>query len=471
MRKIKVSDVTMKQKAAAALTFREKLELVKLLDRLCADVIEIAPLTGKRADSLCAKSIAQTLQNAVLAVPAGLTKETIDRAWEAVGEAKAPRLQIVCPTSSVQMEYLYHCKPAQMQQKTIEAIRYCRSLCDDVEFVAGDATRSDRAYLYSMLNAAASAGAGIVTVSDDAGNMLPDEYQAFLSQIIENTEALKNGSAQLSVCCSDKLRLANICSVGGASLGAQEIKASIFPEDSANLCELTRLLTAKAEELGLTTGVQTVEMTRIVEKATHLFTQNKSKNSPFDDGVRDEREKKEFSAQDSIEVIIREAKRLGYDLNDEDNRIVYDTFLQIAGKKSTVSDREIEAIIASSAMQVPPTYRLKDFIINSGNTIAATCHMRLLKNDGLLESVAIGDGPVDASFLAIEHITGHHYELDDFQIRSVTEGRTAMGETIVKLRADGKLYSGRGISTDVVGSSIYAYINALNKIVYEEENA
>jgi 2-isopropylmalate synthase len=102
--------------------------------------------------------------------------------------------------------------------------------------------------------------------------------------------------------------------------------------------------------------------------------------------------------------------------------------------------------------------------------LSATAHIRLRKNGEILESVALGDGPDDASFLAVEQIVGRHYELDDFQIQAVTEGREAMGEAIVKLRCLGKIYSGRGLSTDIVGSSISAYINALNKIVYEEEN-
>ena len=87
-----------------------------------------------------------------------------------------------------------------------------------------------------------------------------------------------------------------------------------------------------------------------------------------------------------------------------------------------------------------------------------------------MEGISLGDGPIDASFLAIEQIVGHHYELDDFQIQAITEGREAMGETVVKLRSGGKVYSGRGISTDIIGASILAYVNALNKIVYEEEN-
>ena len=109
-------------------------------------------------------------------------------------------------------------------------------------------------------------------------------------------------------------------------------------------------------------------------------------------------------------------------------------------------------------------------MITAGNTISSTAHLRIRNNEEMMEGVCIGDGPIDAAFLAIENVTGRHYELDDFQIQAVTEGREAMGQTVVKLRSQGKVYSGRGISTDIVGASILAYINALNKIVYEEDN-
>ena len=148
---------------------------------------------------------------------------------------------------------------------------------------------------------------------------------------------------------------------------------------------------------------------------------------------------------------------------------VYNAFLSIAEKKESVSSKELDAIVASAALQVPPTYRLESYVINSGNIITATAHIKMWKDNDLLEGVSTGDGPVDAVILAIEQIIGCHYELDDFQIQAVTEGREAMGETIIKLRNGGKLYSGRGISTDVVGSSVHAYVNALNKIVYEED--
>ena len=119
-------------------------------------------------------------------------------------------------------------------------------------------------------------------------------------------------------------------------------------------------------------------------------------------------------------------------------------------------------------MQVAPTYRLKTYVTNSSNVMSATAQIELEKNGTLLQGISLGDGPIDAAFLAIESIVGHHFDLDDFQIQAVTEGREAMGEALVKLRSNGKLYAGRGISTDIIGASIRAYISALNKICYEE---
>ena len=162
------------------------------------------------------------------------------------------------------------------------------------------------------------------------------------------------------------------------------------------------------------------------------------------------------------------AAALGYDLSEEDGSKVYEAFCRIAAKKQTVGEKELDAIIASAALQVPPTYRLESYVINTGNTISASAQMKLTKNGQTLSGVSLGDGSVDAAFLAIESILGRHYELDDFQIQAVTEGREAMGESVVKLRSGGKLYSGRGISTDIIGASVHAYLNAINKIVYEE---
>ena len=148
---------------------------------------------------------------------------------------------------------------------------------------------------------------------------------------------------------------------------------------------------------------------------------------------------------------------------------MYEEFKKLAEKKERVGAKELDAIVATVALQVPPTYKLLSYVINTGNIITASAQIKVLKSDGSeAEGVSMGDGPIDAAFRAIEQITGNHYELDDFQIQSVTEGREAMGSALIRLREGGKLYSGSGISTDIIGASISAYLGAVNKIVYEE---
>ena len=468
MRSIRISDITMKQKSAAGLTFKEKLELVKLLDRLDVDVIETGPIVKPRADALCIKSIAQSVRSTV-AVPVSLERARIDETWDAVSAARSVRLQVTAPVSSVQMEYLLHMKPDAVRSKVYEAVAYCRELCGDVEFIAEDATRADREFMYSVMEGAIKAGATTVTAEDAAGSMLPEEFGAFVRDIREHVPGIEN--AVLGVCCSNELCMADICSVTGAAGGAGEIKTTAYGDDTASLRHIVRILEASSEKLDISSSVKTVEISRILEQIARIFTMEKSKRTPFEDGVREDRQEKTFTAADDITVIIAEIKRLGYDLDEEDHARVYDTFKAIAARKESVTSTEIDTMVASTAMQVPSTYVLENYVINSGLTISATAHVRLTRRDELLESVAIGDGPIDAAFIAIEQITGHHYELDDFQIQAVTEGHEAMGETVVRLRSDGRLYSGRGLSTDIIGSSIQAYVNALNKIAYEEENA
>jgi 2-isopropylmalate synthase len=174
-----------------------------------------------------------------------------------------------------------------------------------------------------------------------------------------------------------------------------------------------------------------------------------------------------LDAKDDKDAVITAAAKLGYDLSDEDQLKVYEEFLRVAEKKN-VGAKELDAIIASVALQVPATYKLENYVINSGNVVAASAQITLVRNGKMLSGISTGDGPIDAAFRTIEQIIGQHFEVDDFQIQSVTEGRGAMGSALVKLRSNGKLYSGNGISTDIIGASIRAYISAVNKIVYEE---
>ena len=189
---------------------------------------------------------------------------------------------------------------------------------------------------------------------------------------------------------------------------------------------------------------------------------------PGMDGITAAREIREFDDTADIAKVSKAIVTLGYELSEDDTSKVFEAFKNVSGKKQ-VGAKELDALIATVAHQVPPTYRVQSYVLNSGNLISSTANIVLEKGSRTLKAVGMGDGPVDAAFRTIEQIIGHHYELDDFQIQSVTEGREAMGEALVKLRSNGKLYSGKGISTDIIGASIIAYVNALNKIVYEEE--
>ena len=177
-----------------------------------------------------------------------------------------------------------------------------------------------------------------------------------------------------------------------------------------------------------------------------------------------------LTAQADIAAVIKAVKKLGYELSDDDNAKVFKEFKRVSAKKP-VGAKELEAIIATAALQVPPTYQLVDYVINSGNIITPTAQVTLDKKGTPMKGLSSGDGPIEAALLAIEMIVGHHYDLEDFQIQSVTEGSEAVGSAFVKIRVGNKVYSGNGISTDIIGASIRAYVNALNKIVHEEQNA
>ena len=470
MERIRISDMTMKQGGKeTALSFKEKIELAKLLDKLGVSVIELEGIQNARIDSLRIKSIAMAVKESVVAVPVQLNQENILACWSAVSQAKHPRLQVCAPVSSVQMEYLFHKKPDAMKAAVGEAVAAAAKLCKDVEFVADDATRSDPAFLYDVIAAAINAGAGTVTVCDTAGAMLPDEFAAFLTGIFENVPAL--ASVTLGVACSDQLSMADSCAIAAVRAGARELKAAAYRLDAVSLPNVAKVLSAKGDAFGVTSPVRTTQLSRITDQIAWMYQTGKSKNSPFENGVRDEDAGIYLTAHDDLAAVLKTAEKLGYDLSEEDGAKVYEAFRAIAAKKEKVSARELDAIVASAAMQVPPTYVLDTYVITAGNTISSTAHLKIAKAGQMQEGVSVGDGPIDAAFLAIERITGQHYELDDFQIQSVTEGREAMGQTVVKLRSSGKVYSGRGISTDIVGAGIAAYLSALNKIVYEEEMA
>ena len=467
MKQIVISDATMKQTSEdMRLTFKEKIELAKLLDKLGVDVIELESIKNPRIDALQIKSIVSAVNDSRIAVPVELNNtDNIEKTWASLKDAKNPRLQVCAATSPVQIEYLFHKKPEAMLEAIRNTVATCRALCADVEFVAEDATRSESSFLSDAINAAINAGATVITLCDTAGTMLPSEFAKFIREQYEITPALRN--VALGIRCSNDIAMADACSVIAVAEGAEQIRVISHTLTEASLPNVVRIITSKSDVLAATTGIKSTQMSRIIAQIDNLY--NTGKSGSFISEAEDDCEGIFLTAHDTNEAIISATIKLGYDLSVEDSQKVCEAFKQIAEKKEKVGLKELDAIVASSAMQVPPTYKLDTYVVTSGNSISATAHIKLIKNDVTVEGVYIGDGPIDAAFQTIEKITGCHYELDDFQLQAVTEGREAMGRTLVKLRAGGKVYSGSGISTDIVGAGIQAYLSALNKIVYEEE--
>ena len=473
MKNIRIADGTLRLFSAEnghSLSFKEKLEVARELDKLGADVIETAPILNGKTDALLVRTVASLVQSSTLACPTGRTAESVAEAWEAVKGAKKPRLIVPLPVSTVQMEYECAMKPAAMLGRIGELVRQAKALCPETEFVAGDATRADFDFLVSALGAAIEAGADAVTLCDSAGTMLPDEFAALLARLFDALPALRG--VTLGVECSNALHMGAACAVAAAMAGAGELKTAVSGANTPALDALGAVLRARGDSLGLAARLDQTRLGRAVERMRGMTDTRRAATSAFDNRMGGPAPEEaaavaldENTPPAELDAVLR---RLGYELSAEDAAEVYEQFKRIAVKKS-VGAKELDAIVAAAALQVPPAYKLVSYVINSGNVINATAHIRMEKDGEVLTGLVTGDGPIDAAFLALEQIVGTHYELDDFQIQAVTEGREAMGSALVKLRALGKLYSGQGVSTDVIGASIRAWVDALNKIAYEEK--
>lgn len=482
MRKLKVNDITLRQASnihAKELSFNEKIEIAKSLDKLKADTIELAPISESNAEQMeiANKTMAGMLETRISAA-VDISTGNIKQTWESVQKAKNPLLNIIAPVSTVQMEYFCKKKAGAMlaliKEKMEEALNYTKS----VEFTAADAARAEPEFLYQSLNVALEAGASKITICDTAGNMMPDDFGAFIDGIMKNVPGIVG--VELDVEINNSLHMALACAIQAIRKGVSGIKCTVLPNGVLNMGELAKIIEVKGKELDVSTQIPVTEIHRSSSKLRsilHLQAGDASRFPIYNDDnilvaaeVNRKMEDLQLGKNESLSNVTEIIRNMGYDLTDEDIKRIYKDYQALAEQKS-VGIKELRAIIANSIMQSPPTYILKDYVITSGNTIKTTANIILEKynENGTEESrgFGVGNGSIDASFSAIDSITGLRYELDDFQIQPVTEGSNAMGSAFVKLRKNGKVYYGNGLSTDVVCASIYAYINALNKILYE----
>ena len=461
MRKIYVADYSLKklnEDRKVALLFREKTAIAERIEAFGADAVELDEIKNVKEDTIIYRTIASKLKSAALCIPVGYTAEGIEAAFECVKDASRPCLQVALPVSTVQMEYTYHVKEAKMLSKIEELVAASKAKCENVEFVALDATRADKDFLINAIKTAKENGASAVTVCDDAGILLPTEFSALV------TELKAACDIPLHVKVSDAINMATACAFAAVRAGADGVKTAISGDGALHTHKFAEVIRAKGEAMGVTTSLKATEIATDIKKINKTLGSEDGSNSE-NDGANSS---VILDKGSTLSDVTSAASMLGYDLSDEDNGKVYAALMNVLENKSSVGAKEFEAVIASSAMQAPSTYHLENYVTSCSNVTASMTQVVLTKDGEKLSGVASGDGPVDSAFKAIEQSVGFHYELDDFQIQAVTEGKEALGSAVVKLRAGGKLYSGSGVSADIVAASIRAYLNALNKIVYEE---
>ncbi len=457
MKQIKIADATL-CRDNSHFSFKEKIEIARQLENLNVDVIEFPEIVNAKADILLIKTVSSFVKNSVISVAAGVGADSVENAIVSLANAKNAQVRIELPVSPVGMEYTCHKKPDKILAHIENAVSTAKQTIANVEFCAVDATRAEADFLKTAIDTAIKAGATSISVCDSAANMMPDDFADFAANVASYC------TVPVGVKCDNKNGLAIAQAILAVKQGVIIVKTAV-DGTTVPLDIFADMVKNCGNDYDFTSNIKTTELHRIVKQIRWVTGNSQSGNATSiktndDNAVH-------LDKNDDIDAVSTAAAKLGYDLSEEDKSKVYEEFLRVAAKKN-VGLKELEAIIASVALQVPATYSLVNYVINTGNIIPASAQITIKKGDEQIQGICIGDGPIDAAFLAVEQIIGHHYELDDFQITSVTEGKEAMGSAIVKLRSGGKLYSGNGISTDIISASIRAYINAVNKIVYEE---
>lgn len=461
MRRINIADITLKkilEERGQTLLFREKSAIAACADAIGADTIELPGVKSVREDTIIYKTIVKNVQNAVLAIPIGFSCEDVAVAFECIKGAKHPRLQVELPVSTIQMEYTYHVKQSAMFEKISELIKAAKAVCEDVEFSALDATRADEDFLISVVKAAQESGASMITVCDDAGTCTPDDIAILVAKVKAAV------SIPVYVQVSDRINMAVAAAFCAIKNGADGLKCAMMGKDVLLTGELSDAVNACGVQINAQINLNSTKIHASIDDMTANIN-----HEVYETEASVSEKKKILLDSDSTALqVANAASILGYELSDTDVGNVLKALGQVCDKKGTVGYREFEALIASSAMQAPSTYHFESYTTTSSNTSSAMSQVTLKCKDETICGVSGGDGPIDSAFRAIEQCIGHHYELDDYQVQSVTEGKEALGSVLVRLRNGGKLYSGNGTSTDIIAASIRAYINALNKIVFEE---
>lgn len=521
---VKIFDTTLRdgeQSPGATMTSAEKLELARSLARMGVDIIEAGFPAASPDDLEAVRRIAVEVGNppvgeehAKVPVIAGLARANradIDKAWEAVKEAQKPRIHTFLATSPIHMKHKLKMDPEEVVQRVSEMVAYARSFCQDVEFSPEDAGRSDPEFLYVVLGEAIKAGATTLNIPDTVGYTTPDEYFALIDGIIKNTPGMHDGIT-ISVHCHDDLGMATANTLAGIRAGARQAEVTIngIGERAGNtsLEEVVMALKTRKPVFNLETGIETQQITRVsklVSNYTGIVVQpNKAivganafahEAGIHQDGMLKHQTTYEIMRPEDVGVnqtklvlgkhsgrhaLRNRLAEMGHSLDELELDKAFARFKELADRKKVITDVDLEAVIADEFYRPRDVYYLEGMQVTCGTMGMPTATVRLKGPDGKVHThAAMGSGPVDASYKAIDAIVKTPNKLLEFNVHAITEGIDALGEVTVRIQGENglqtmdaqsevpyqRVFGGHGADTDIIVASAKAYLNALNKLI------
>ncbi len=499
MDKVIIFDTTLRdgeQAAGGTLNIQEKLEIARQLEKLGVDVIEAGFPVTSPGDFEAVSLIAKEIRTPIICALTHANPDAIDRAWEAVKEAEHPRIHVFLSASDIHLMHQLKKSRDEILEMARSMVTRAKKYTSDVEFSPMDASRTEPEYLYQILEAVIAVGATTVNIPDTVGYAIPDEFGRLIEGIFQNVPDISR--AIVSVHCHNDLGLAVANSLEAIKRGARQVECTINGigerAGNASLEEIVMTIRTRKDLFDLTIDINTKQIyrtSRLVSELTGFSVQpNKAivganafrhESGIHQDGVikmpitYEIMDPRTVGIPSSSLVLGKLSGRhafqqrlseLGYSLSDADLNRAFITFKELADKKKNITDRDIESLVAEEQRTVSEAYHLDRIQVTCGDRGIPTAAVRLIAPDGqILEDAALGTGPVDAVYKAINRIVNVPNSLTEFTVKSVTEGIDAIGEVLIRIESDGITYTGRGADTDIIVSSAKAYINALNRLL------
>ncbi len=502
--RIYIFDTTLRdgeQSPGASMNLEEKLKMARQLEALQVDIIEAGFPIASEGDFESVTQVAKEIRSCSIAGLARATELDIRRAWEALDQAAKPRIHTFIATSDIHLKYKLKKDRAQVLEQAARAVQLAKSLCGDVEFSAEDAGRSDLDYLCKVVEVAIAEGATVINIPDTVGYCMPDEFGNIFKVLREKVPNISK--AILSSHCHNDLGLAVANSLAAIHNGARQVECTVNGigerAGNASLEEIVMSLRVRKDRLGFTTRIATEEIyksSHLLCNLTGLMVQaNKAivgKNAfaheagIHQDGVLKEALTYEIMTPQSVGILtnrivlgkhsgrhalLKRYEALGYNLSKDELDRAYMLFTKLADKKKNVYDEDLMVIVHDGIRIIPEAYHLKYVHATGGNQVIASATVRLMKDENLLVETATGDGPIAATFRAIDRITGIRGRLQDISMQSVTQGEDAVAEVFLHVDFDEKSYTGKAASSDTIDAVARAYLDAVNKAVHQREVA